>query len=115
MNLPVGVNAAYAGVLDAELLPGKSKLLVLTAIPDLLQALGVRGGAPVGDQAKRLMAPEPRAEIQHRFRIIVILVVAHIVRTVHHVRFSLPLLLKIKGMQRENRTSCPVDAPHPSF
>jgi hypothetical protein len=52
MNLAVGVNPADAGMLPAELLPGEPELLVLAAIANGFQALGVGSRAAVGDQTE---------------------------------------------------------------
>src|ERR1035437_2268894 len=75
MNLPVRADAAHAGVLRAELLPGETELLVLAAIANGFQALGVGGRAAVGDQAERLMAPQPGAQVHHGFVALVVLAI----------------------------------------
>ena len=73
MNLPVRADAAHAGVLPAELLPGEAEPLILAAIANGFQALGVGSRAAVGDQAERLMAPQPGAQVHHRFCVLAVL------------------------------------------
>src|ERR1035437_6329152 len=75
MNLPVGVNPADAGMLPAELLPGEPELLVLAAIANGFQALGVGSRAAVGDQTEGLMAPQPGAQVHQGFFILAVLAI----------------------------------------
>src|ERR1022692_3067560 len=119
MNLPLRMNAADAGVLGAELLPGQAQLLVLAAIANGLQALRVGSGTAVGDQAECLMAPQPGAQVHHGLFVLVVLDVLLLThtcdmsKTVTDVRFSILPLLKTKGMRKRNRTTCTAAAPHP--
>src|SRR3974377_566272 len=72
MNLTLRVNAAPSGVPGAELLPGQAEWFVHTAVANGLQALGIGGRAAVGDQAERLMASQPGAQVHHLFVVLAV-------------------------------------------
>ena len=63
-NELVGVGAAEAEVLPAEVFPGEAEGFVGALLTDGFQALGLGGGALVGDEAEGLPSAEPVSEVQ---------------------------------------------------
>ena len=65
----LGVLAADAGVILAELVPGEAEVVEHFGIADLAEALGAGGRATAGNDGEGLLEPDPGAEVDSFFRI----------------------------------------------